>query len=75
MDTTVFFHSGTEPVGLTSSDRLALMPRYDVLEEVGRGGMGIVYRAHHKTLDREVAIKITLPKASTARFLREAGLG
>jgi serine/threonine protein kinase len=74
MDTTVFFHSGTEPVGLTSSDRLALMPRYDVLEEVGRGGMGIVYRAHHKTLDREVAIKITLPKASTARFLREARL-
>lgn len=46
--------------------------RYEVLHEVGRGGMGVVYRGCHKVLDRPVAIKITLPSAAQERFLREA---
>jgi serine/threonine protein kinase len=52
----------------------ALLARYELLGEVGRGGMGIVYRARHKSLDMPVAIKVVRPGASTARFLREAQL-
>ena len=35
--------------------------RYRVLEEIARGGMGIVVRAYDATLDREVAVKVLSP--------------
>lgn len=39
----------------------ALEGRYQVLQELGRGGMGIVFQAHDKQLKEQVAIKILSP--------------
>ncbi|MDD2804720.1 MAG: protein kinase [Elusimicrobiales bacterium] len=49
---------------------------YKITGELGRGGMGVVYRAHDKVLQRDAALKMVLPEAATPqskrRFLREA---
>lgn len=42
----------------------ALESRYQVLKELGRGGMGIVFQAHDKALREQVAIKILSPLLS-----------
>jgi serine/threonine protein kinase len=50
--------------------------KYEVLDRIGQGGMGTVYRARDRELGREVALKvIRLPESSpdvAARMLREA---
>jgi len=48
--------------------------RYDVLDEIGRGGMGIVFRGRDRELGREVAIKVTAwsTAAEADRLRREA---
>jgi len=55
--------------------KLAKLGQYELLEKIGQGGMGEVYRAHHALLRRETAVKICkLDKSSTSanyRFQRE----
>jgi len=45
-------------------DRSRSFGEYDLLSEIGRGGMGIVYRAHQRSPDRYVALKIMNPLLS-----------
>ncbi|HUF26367.1 MAG TPA: serine/threonine-protein kinase [Gemmatimonadaceae bacterium] len=73
----------SDPIA-SSSDRdlrahveRALSAHYELDQEIGRGGMGIVYRARDRRLKRPVAVKLLPPELAfrgeiRSRFLREA---
>ncbi len=75
---------GFDPRGVASGDltettliKDTLAAEYEVLDELGRGGMAIVFRAREKALDREVAVKVlpfslAFDAEFVERFQREA---
>jgi tRNA A-37 threonylcarbamoyl transferase component Bud32 len=62
----------TTPESVPAAGRL--LGDYELLAEVGRGGMGVVYKARHVRLNRIVALKLVLSAepSDEARFRREA---
>ena len=73
-DTATTRRAVVDDVGLVGS---LLDDKYEVLEELGRGSMGRVYRGRHAKIGRDVALKVLLGDLAKSarvrdRFVREA---
>ena len=69
---------GTSP-GNDKGNELRTFGGYTIVSELGRGGMGVVYEAIERDMDRRVALKVLpaglmINEKSVTRFRREARL-
>jgi pentatricopeptide repeat protein len=74
-------HSGPDPAASVGVSASASPPRlnagrYQILGEIARGGIGIVYRAHDPAVNRDVAVKVLQERfrkhaVATGRFVQE----
>ncbi|MFO0868916.1 MAG: protein kinase [Pirellulales bacterium] len=75
--TTIDSHTIQQRASSLTAVTLPEVPEYELLSELGRGGMGVVYRARHRQLKRIVALKMIRDRALAdetvrARFRAEA---
>jgi tetratricopeptide (TPR) repeat protein/tRNA A-37 threonylcarbamoyl transferase component Bud32 len=75
-DTLMVRHPSAEKAAGPKPSRFPSIPGYEILDELGRGGMGVVYKARHVKLNRIVALKMISPgkdagPESVARFRNE----
>ena len=65
-----------QTLNLSEKSPPSVLGDFELMEEIGRGGMGVVYRARQRSLDRDVALKLILhgaqaSPADQARFQTE----
>lgn len=65
-----------ETIPTDAADTRVIFDRYEVLEELGKGGAGAVYKVRHVHLGKILALKVLQPRSSdeagTIRFQQEA---
>src|SRR5438128_1968578 len=76
IDSTVLNNPAWTPLASTAAERPRL-PDFEIIGELGRGGMGIVYKARQLSRDRIVAVKVIrkdrlIHEEAIRRFRREA---